>query len=73
MLVFQPAAGSAYTAVFLTTYCGRAADRPDVRVQEEVRTMQVFKSGKHVEEQYVDLLIIIVVLATVALLWALIA
>ena len=27
--------------------------------------MQVFKSGKHVEEQYVDLLIIIVALATV--------
>ena len=35
--------------------------------------MQVFKSGKHVEEQYVDLLITIVVLATVLLLWALIA
>ena len=35
--------------------------------------MQVFKSGKHVEEQYFDLFIIIIVLATVLLLWALIA
>jgi len=35
--------------------------------------MQIFKSGKHVEEQYFDLLTTIVVLATVLLLWAWIA
>ena len=35
--------------------------------------MQMFKSGKRVEEQSFDFLMTIVVLATVVLLWALIA
>jgi len=52
----------------LTTYRERVADTPDVRVQEGVRTMRVFKSGKHIVKQYLELLMTIVVLATLLFL-----
>jgi hypothetical protein len=46
---------------------------PDVRAQNGVTIMQIFKSGNHGEKQYFELFTTIVVLATVLLLWAWIA